>query len=271
MTFPSFRNLLEQVGKDPSIKALGLEHDRLPIGLALGQELGEKTIVHSLYLRSEYRGMGLGKKLLGRFMECLSKKIYIMTFSEEHLPKMKPILQSLHWELPKPKMLFFQYDPRQIGKSSWAKKRNFPKSYELLSFSEITSEDKRRIWKLHQDPLFPKELSLLEKCPFPLEPLTSFILRKDGILTGWLATHRINEDWIRYTNLFVDETRCRKGIGIFLMGEAIRRHCTAQEYQKIKAVQGIPFSYPAMVQMAEKHLAPWAMKRGISYEAKKEA
>lgn len=91
-----------------------------------------------------------------------------------------------------------------------------------FAWSELTDAEADG---LREQSWYPDYLS-----PFPeeaVEPLNSLGLRRGGRVVGWVLTHRLDADTIRYTRLCVHPDHRTRGRGIALLGASIRRQIEA--------------------------------------------
>ncbi|MCF2146425.1 hypothetical protein IQ276_008170 [Desmonostoc muscorum LEGE 12446] len=87
-----------------------------------------------------------------------------------------------------------------------------------------------------------------------LEPLNSLGLRYGGEVIGWVFTHRVAPDTIRYTTVAIAEAFERRGRGVGLLAEAIRR----QVNSNVPYLTGsVSHRYPRLLQFVQRHLTPY--------------
>ena len=87
-----------------------------------------------------------------------------------------------------------------------------------------------------------------------MEPLNSLGLRYQGEVVGWLISHRIAPDTIRYTCSFTRQDLQKFGRHLGLMSEAIKLQYEA----KIPyIIWTIPIHHRAMVEFTKKRISPY--------------
>ncbi|MEO0012915.1 MAG: hypothetical protein RLZZ535_1304 [Cyanobacteriota bacterium] len=89
------------------------------------------------------------------------------------------------------------------------------------------------------------------------EPLNSMCLRYKNDIVGWLITHCINNNTIRYTCTFVQKELQAFGLMFPLCIEAVKRH--AIEFSNHKASWATPVSHESMISFAQRNLAPYTI------------
>ena len=133
--------------------------------------------------------------------------------------------------------------------------------FTIFPWSQLTDADKKQIETLD----YPASLS-----PFgntPAEPINSLGLRYDSQLVGWMVTHRVATDAIRYSTMFVDKRFQRLGRAISLLSQSILRQVESTVPYCVFAVAQ---DNPAMLQFVDKHLEPYLTEVTHSYVALKQ-
>ncbi|MES9939416.1 MAG: hypothetical protein ABW104_12900 [Candidatus Thiodiazotropha sp. 6PLUC2] len=98
------------------------------------------------------------------------------------------------------------------------------KGYSIFSWNELLPIDKEQILKRQNSKeWFPKELTPFQQ-ESSIEWSNSLGLRFYDEVVGWLITHRVAEDVIQYTSLFVAQEHRTLATGILLIIESVRRH-----------------------------------------------
>jgi hypothetical protein len=95
-------------------------------------------------------------------------------------------------------------------------------------------------------PFHPEEKS---------EPLNSLGLRYQGQVVGWLITHRLNSNTIRYSYGFIRQDLQKMGRLIFLIANAVQLQIKAKTAPNMICV--VSCDHTPMLQFARKHLAPY--------------
>ncbi|MBO3462767.1 GNAT family N-acetyltransferase [Aetokthonos hydrillicola Thurmond2011] len=255
MTFPLFRSHLQVLEPQGLTVAIGAADLGQPIGLALAEIQSDhhSAKVLSLYVSPERRNAGIGRALLTRLEQVLSQRgctnvsIVYMT-GKPTTSALEHLLQKCHWSTPTPRMLICKSDNRALD-APWLKiYEHLPPSFAIFPWCELTNDERIAIEKQQEtNPWIPNEL-----VPFPheegMEPLTSFGLRYQGQVVGWLITHRIYPDTIRYTCDWVREDLQKTGCLLALHAKAHKRQAIA----KIpKAIWTVPLQHSNMVRFEE--------------------
>lgn len=232
---------------------------------APGPEGRAAAEIVSLVVRSGLRRRGLGKLLLAAVETELARRgrdTVELSFRStwESADAVRALLASRGWSAPRLRMLLVGTDTRMLESPVFAD-RPLPEGYEIFAWNELTPEERRGIVRRQQrEPWFPEALS-----PFHLEdridPEVSVGLRHrrpaaDGEIQviGWMLAHRVQEDLVQYTSLFVEEGHGRLGRGLPLVAAAARRQVAAGVPRAIFMVQA---ENRAMRRLLERRMAPY--------------
>lgn len=273
LTFPLFRPLLQTLEPQSPIVAIAASDSNQPIGLALAKVVpGARSCeVLSIFVKPNYRQQGIGTALLQRLetelyqYHCDRAELVYVT-GNSTTPSLERLLQKCHWSDPKPRMLVGKTTTDTIANAPWMKRTNLPIAYRLFPWQEITPAERTALEQQQQtNPWIPSQLM-----PFQheqnLEPLNSLGLRYQGEVVGWIITHRLDPDTIRYTSGFVRPDLQRAGRYISLLANAIQLQIDAKIPNGIWTV---PFVYPAMVSFVRQRMTPYLISIEESRTASK--
>ncbi|MBV8885976.1 MAG: GNAT family N-acetyltransferase [Chroococcidiopsidaceae cyanobacterium CP_BM_RX_35] len=261
LTFPLFRPLLQVLKPQSSIVAIGASDSNQPIGLALAeiQPDQQSCKVLSIFVKPHYRQQGIGSALLQRLetelrlCNCISAELVYIT-SNSTTPIFERLLQNCHWSAPEPRMLVGKSTCTSIANAPWMKRTSLPAAYSLFPWQEISPAERIALQQQQQtNPKIPPMLM-----PFQheqsLEPLNSLGLRYQGEVVGWIITHRLDPDTIRYTAGFVRPDLQKLGRFISLLANAIQIQIDA----KIPfGIWTTPLEFPGMVHFTKNRMAPY--------------
>jgi GNAT superfamily N-acetyltransferase len=222
--------------------------------------------VVSFAVRSDLRRRGLGGLLLAAVEAELARRglpAVELSFRDTWASAgaMRALLAARGWSEPRTQVLMAQTDMRMLA-LPWLDPRPLPEGYEVFPWGELTPEDRREIVRRQQRaPFFPEALS-----PFQLEERidleVSVGLRRhaggESRVIGWLLAHRVKEDVVQYTTLFVEDGHGKLGRGLPLIAAAARRQEAAGVPRAIFMVQA---ENREMRRLVERRLAPYLTER----------
>ncbi len=262
LTYPTFRPRLRTLDFDKFIVAIGVHLDSQPVGLVLAETLTDQKSAEilSLFVVPEHRGRGLGKTLLTYIEEKLCQRgcsqanfVYISNTTTSSLEQ---ILKQCNWSTPKPRMLVCSSPIINFKDAPWLKLHNaLPSGYTIFPWVELTKEERKLIQK--QQVSFPWYPEIL--CPFEeeesIEPSNSLGLRYQNQVVGWMITHRVATDTVRYTKLFVRKEFQHLGRAIPLLAKAIKLHLERKD--NTKSMFTVAVDNALMVKFTYRRLAPY--------------
>lgn len=261
LTYPKFRPYLKTLDYDNTLIAIGVNLASQPVGLALAEILTDENSseILSLFVVPEHRGKGLGKTLLEHLeKELISQgcsQVSLVYISNATTPYLEKILKERQWSNPQFRMLVGSSPIENLKDAPWLNLDNrLPSSYSIFPWLELSLQERKLIQQQQSDsPWYPEVLS-----PFTeeenIEPINSLGLRYHDKVVGWMVTHQVVVDTIRYTKLFVRKDMQRLGRGIALLAAAIKLQL------KSTKTQGIFTTFAdndSMINFIHKHLAPY--------------
>jgi ribosomal protein S18 acetylase RimI-like enzyme len=235
---------------------LRIERGGETLGILTAQRRGDGLVINSVIVAEEHRGRGLAQELLRAIeVEAARRGVRGLAASYDALsasaPVVSHVLSKLGYRPQGQGMTVCKID-QDIAEAPWMK-TSLPAGYSFFAWSELSSLDRAQ---LASETWYPPELR-----PFPpeeVEPLNSIGLRFEGQVVGWMLTHRLAADLIRYTALIVHPDHRSGATGIALIAEAIRRQRAAGvRYGRIN----VRSDNAPMVRIIDRRLAPYTVSR----------
>jgi GNAT superfamily N-acetyltransferase len=231
LTFAYLQPFLKDLSKYPSIIAIGCARSGYPIGLAIAsvikyQDGDVSAELLSIFVSNDYRSCGVGTALLTAIenelyqIDC-RRIILVYRTGKPTTPALEHILKKCHWSLPQTQLLICKATLNSIIDAPWIHRYTLPAVFSTFLWSELTHDERIAIQnKQEVEKWYPESLSPFQESQI-IEPLNSLGLRYNGEVVGWMITHRLATDTIRYTALFVTEEFQKMGRAISLLAEAI--------------------------------------------------
>ena len=225
MTFPAYRHLLACVGTGEStltghrplacIATLG----GTPVGLALAQQapaIPPTVEVLSLFVAPAFRGQGIATRLLAGVEDFASRAGAIelsgtyMTGSPS-VPAVERVLAKREFDPPVLRRIIFKFSPENAAECRWFKQARMPADASIFKWAELTREELAWLKQSQAERqwIHPK----LEPWNWDLnfDPETSFGMRKDGEVVGWVINHRLSPGVVTFTTAFMRSDLARRG------------------------------------------------------------
>lgn len=225
-TFPNIRKQIQSIDIKNPILAVSVKNEDKIIGLCISEFDSSQSYseIFSFYIDPEYRNQGIGKELLNKTEQILTRKGYeeVRAFywsSWESFGATNHIVTRQNWSPPQKLMHVFKTDIARITKIPWRENIHLPEGYEIVPWAWISPDEKKSLADEQVFmPFFPDHLS-----PFYHEDKiahhTSLALKYKGLITGWLLTYWNSPSTIEYNNLFI---RKEYRLGIKIPLEMIR-------------------------------------------------
>ena len=268
MTFPAFQRLLKEVSSEGPYIAVGHSILEVPSGLILADIMdGQTAEVLSVFVGKAFRNQGIGKALMARLEEELTRRgctgvFGIYTANKPSARGLERLLEKCEWNPPKPRQLICTSkgeDVERMMKSDWINHYRLPKSFDIFPWADITPEELEKIRGWPDDPpYYHGGLSPFLKDGEDFEPVNSLGLRYRGEIAGWMITTRVARDTVRYERLYVRKEFQRMGRAIPLLAESIRRQYAHEGHIPTKGgIWIIQADNMPMVQFIRKRMGPY--------------
>lgn len=154
----------------------------------------------------EHRGQGMGLSLMQFLKEELIRQnvhvcwaIYIK--EDPSTPQIQNLMAQTGWGEPHHEFIRLFLDAWEYV--SPYPSYPLPAGCEIFKWSEITDSERELLRKKDLQRSFPEYVTPFSD-KYAVEPLNSLGVRYKGDIVGWLITHRINKETIRYSVFYVD-------------------------------------------------------------------
>jgi hypothetical protein len=168
------------------------------------------------------------------------------------------------WSEPRPRLLICRSIIHKMIQAPWIKRAVVPTRYEFFPWQELRSTERQWLENhCGQAGWYPDVLS-----PFldedRMESANSVGLRYQGTVSGWMITHRVSANTIRYTTLFVRRELQQLGRGIALVAESLRRHYAWRRAEAPYGIWNFELSNRSMGRFFERHLMPYSTSSDVT-------
>jgi len=230
LTFPRFSRLAAGRRLQQPLIVIAALRAGTPVAMIVAERddcMNAATII-SLLVKPENRRSGIASGLITRLETVLGRDgcqmVQIKFQSDlENNSAMEGLLAKAGWLVPQPAMLLYKGTMTDIASANWLNRYRLPENFEIFPWSELTRKERHNILtRQRRNPWFPLELTPFQE-EQRIEHLNSLGLRYNSEVVGWMITHRVAEDTIQYTSLFVRKEFQRLGRAIPLLSEAIKR------------------------------------------------
>ena len=281
-TYPHFRHLLQNLTPDVPVVGIGVELESNPIGLALAfynppPEVNYGQIL-SLFVDHTHRNRGIGKALMARietelqYRGCTEIEIKYLTSSNS--PALESILTHQQWSKPEATALICNCSEDRMAKTKQPQYAryfdrliaNLPEGYTLFPWNTLTAQERQDIEQQVETDELVRRFN-----PFTddekLEPVNSLGLRYKNQVIGWVITHRIAPDTVRYTQMFVNPKFQTLSRGTLLVGKATQLQ--GENLPNTKATFRVEIDNTPMVKFVHRRLKPICGRDSLCLECEK--
>jgi arsenite methyltransferase len=226
MVRPGLRQDLLTIGADPNLLALGASFWGQPAGVAVVHVDDEAAQLLDLYVLPVYRKAGTGTALLAAVEEEIQRtgvgKLHTLYRPDDHTPAFERVLIKGGWQPPTLSHIVFWTTREQDALSlEWVQQLRFEPPYEVVPWPDVTQADLDAMAKLGEEGRYPPTLSPFAR-PFEAwDGETSFVLRHEASVAGWVCAVREKPLQLLIDILYVYPPRQR--LGKMLIGEVTRR------------------------------------------------
>ena len=253
LSFPNIKKRLTRRQNQGELLAVVAELSDQPIGLLVVDFHAPVADIISFYVQPQHRQKGIGTALVEHLeLGLLSKGCQSLTvnYKSTELTQLalEPLLKKLDWQPPQIDFVLGKTTINHLSQVPWLRKYPFSGAFTVFPWSELTNEDCKQITKMD----YPASLDPLMDNSF--EPINSLGLRYQGKLIGWIVTHRVAEDSIRYSSLFVDKPHQKVGRSIALLSQSILAQMPTNISNCLFAV---PTKNQAMTSFVSRRLQPY--------------
>lgn len=199
-----------------------------PRGMCLAQmERGHLGRVLSILVQTAYRNAGWGRRLLAETATALTVQGALglaMTYTEgPATPALEAVLRHCGWQPPIVRMVTCKVYREDILRAPWMRDARLANGFTLFAWRDLTPAERQWIIDHEGAPGWHTPDLSPFKDEAHYDPITSIGLRWHGEIAGWLVTHRVVPDSVRYTNLFVRAEFRWKAPHLPMVAEVIHR------------------------------------------------
>ncbi|WP_204153711.1 GNAT family N-acetyltransferase [Leptolyngbya sp. CCY15150] len=278
LTYPNFWPVLHSMAENPSVVAVGAEVEGVPVGLAIAcLDRSDDSVnreddqplqgqVLSLFVTPEHRNRGLGRLLLTHLETQLCdrgcQQLEIRYLSSPQSPALEQILVQQQWFAPQVTALVCYASTDRVRQAPpphlvdylgrWLDR--LPAHYQFFLWTELTPAERTDLeQRMQGDGLMQRFNPFLDADR--LEPLNSLGLRCDNRIIGWVITHRIAADTIRYTQMYVDPASQPLSRSTLLLAKAIQLQ--VEQLPHTKGTFRVDIDNAPMVRFVHRRLKPY--------------
>jgi GNAT superfamily N-acetyltransferase len=237
MTFPMYRPLLRLVGTGMADAngcrpvARTARAGGQPVGLVVAElPTAERPSAEllSVFVAEEKRGLGIATALIAGIEGDLARlgsteltAVYMA--GKPGIDALERVLQKRGFSPPQLRKVVVQATPEEVSRTDWFRRAVLPSSCTIFPWADLPREEYEGL-KRSQDaaPWIPEILEPWS-CGEHFDVVSSVGLHKQGDVVGWVITHRVPPNLVRYTSCFVRADLQRWGLMLPLLVASVDR------------------------------------------------
>lgn len=202
--------------------------DDKPIGVLVARPIMRGYELEHLFVHPGYRQRGIARQMVDQFIEFITKNnelvltMYIASDNPSRVA-LERIASGPGWFPPKKFLERYHHDVYALNPPWFERIPPLPANFEEFPWSELTTQDEALIRRRVSQCAIPPSVNPLDRDQARIEFSNSLGLRRDGELIAWMITHRVEDEMIRYSALYIDPRFRNKGLSIRLVVNAIRK------------------------------------------------
>lgn len=221
-----------RVPADRRLFTAGAMLDGTPVGLALASypTAREPATVHSLGVLPAHRGRALGRALLAaleRNVQAAGAPALQATYRSdlEHRAALERLTATCGWAPPRAVRRLYRARREDVLGTPLLEAPPLPDGFELFAWSDLTLDEQAAIRQRQDAATGAAHPTALDPFQLPdrLSTACSVGVRRDGHVVGWMMLHRLSDEVMQYTSLFVAPTFYRHRIARALLTAALQR------------------------------------------------
>lgn len=267
LTLPKFHCCLQM--KNPNgatpvtIIAIAATWNDEPVGLILATYYDKlhQAEVHSYFVTEAHRRKTIGTQLFQVLEAEARAKPCSFIFvrypaSESYSPYLEQILKHLDWTQPVKNIIHCNFDANTFSPPWWRRDYSYSSSLTVFPWKELTELDREKILSQIRRAVVHYSVSPFKE-ESTIEHLNSLGFRHEGEVVGWMITHRMDPDTIRYSALYIQPKFQMHGDAIKLLCDALWRHKASGIRYGLCEVN-ITMTKSKWINFVERRLMPYA-------------
>lgn len=236
-----------------------------PLGVCVASldiDLGLLEILH-LEVNAAHRKQRIGTTLLSKIQEeGIKQKAKIFSFIyPQNTPEtliIEKILKTNHWKGTRPFLIRAFFNPETFDAPMMHLHYSYPPGYKEFPWNTLKPKQRNDLLYREQQGHFSRALSPFKEEQI-FEPLNSLGLEYQDRVVGWIITHRIDSDTIRYSFIYIEPSLKFRGLAAKLLMNSML--CHMKKPTKWALIE-IPYLLvePAWIRFIEKRILPSAVK-----------
>lgn len=217
--------------------------------------------IEHLFVAEEHRNQHIGRQLLASLEKEVKPRTVldiIYPENEPESPQIEKMLKAGGYTNSRPFIIRCVFEPATFYAPWIDSKFRYPKGCKEFRWKELREKDRKSIDTIQKQGHFPAHLSPFKE-EETIEMINSLGLRMNGEVVGWIITHRVDPDTVRYSAFYIDHSLRGSGAAIHLLASSIRRHVAMPTPVAVMDVS-LDQADASWVKLVKRGLVPYAKK-----------
>lgn len=263
-TKSSLNDSLSRLTSDDTLIGVGVSLKNTPLGVVIA---ALNTILHSariliFYINPQHLNKDAATNLMLHLFDHLKKHRatgcdFIYQKEDKQTPFLENILKHTYWTDPSPFMLRYFFNIETFNPNWLHKRYSYPSDIQEFFWKDLSSQDRRSIEMQESQYHFPSFLS-----PFNdehiLDHQTSLGVRNKSGVVGWILTHRVDSNTLRYSSFFIAKNFRDRQTTTKLLASAILLQFKASPLRRCLVEIPLSLVQSHWINFAKKRLEPYA-------------
>lgn len=265
-------------GKEPSsisfakIIAIGLMYRNKPVGIAVSanyEDLGFATLF-SINIEEAHRDLARAVDMVKEIeLEVKRQEATIITFFFRKGDLDSQFLESLlavcEWSGPKAHTLRYFFDCYTFSPKWFQQELKLPKHYEIFPWKQLKKTEREQLEAQYEEGYYSESVYPFEG-EETIEFSNSLGLRSKGRVIGWVVTHRIAPDTIKYSCLYIQPEFQFLGASGKLLAESIKLQQKSSKRWSVFEIF-LDENNRSWFKFIQKRLAPYALETDLIFQS----
>lgn len=183
--------------------------------------------IEALAVLPAFRRRGIASQMVRIFEDRardLESIVGIVLYEDRHpdLADIQSILKSRGWKKPQLQIQRYHFQVHEFHPPWFEREYPLSSDFEIFPWKNLTDQERSRIDYQLRGGTFDADVHPFSETTYTTEYLNSLGMRHKGELIGWMVTHRLQPDTIRYSCFYIRDDYRHRGFSLRLLIDAIR-------------------------------------------------
>lgn len=221
--------------------------------------------IEGLAVLPAFRHRGIASEMVRIFEDRareLASVVGIILYEDRHpdLADIQAILKSRGWKKPQLHIQRYHFHVHEFHPSWFEREYPLSSDFEIFPWKYLTDKERSRIDYQLRGGTFDADVYPFSEVTDTTEYLNSLGMRHQGELIGWMVTHRLQPDTIRYSCFYICDHYRHRGFSLRLLIDAIRLQQKSDVPNATFELR-VPRLEPRWCRFVEHRLAPYAQAK----------